>query len=163
MVLWILQQILNFRRVFREEFTPWQLALGCTMGMILGMTPKGNLIAVAVGFCVLALRLNLGAAMLSTVAFSLISPIFDPVTHRIGLALLASEQLRGVWESLYALPMGPWAGFHNTVVLGSFLCSLAAAYPFYHFLKRLFERLQRPAEVEVAGYITGPVSPNPAS
>lgn len=138
MVLWLFKLILCFRQA-TGEFTPRQLALGTAFGLVLGLVPKGNLIAAAIAIVVLSLRLNLAAATVSTLVFSLLGPLLDPLTHGIGTALLENSRLTGIWTQLYRWPFAPWTAFNNTVVLGSLLVGLAAFLPFYFLTKWAFQ------------------------
>ena len=70
------------------ESTPRQLALGFALGMLIGLVPKGNMTAVALGIVLAASRANLGIAAATIVAFSFASPWLDPMSHEIGTYLL---------------------------------------------------------------------------
>lgn len=137
-----------FKRPFRmivsaltEDCLPKQLALGVALGMVLGLLPKGNLLAViaAVVFC--AARINLGIGAASAVLFSAIAVWFDPITHVIGLKLLTTEWLQPAWTTLFNTPVIPWTRFNNTVVLGSLAMGLALFYPVYRLCIPAFERI----------------------
>ena len=62
-----LQPLRNLLRIFTAERTPHQLALGATIGMLIGVLPKGNLLAATATFLLFALRVNLGTGL--TTAF----------------------------------------------------------------------------------------------
>ncbi len=144
MVLWLVKFAFCCRRA-AGDFTPRQLALGCALGLILGLVPKGNLLALAIATLVCSLRLNLLAAMLSTLVFSFLAPWLDPVTHVIGLAVLGNDSLTDHWRALYQYPLAPWTSFNNTVVLGSLLLGGGISVPFYLLVKFLCGQLRRPA------------------
>lgn len=131
MILWFFRHVLYLRQALLGDQTPHYLALGCSVGLVLGLIPKGNLLALLVATVLFSLRLNLAAAMLSTLAFSFIGPLLDPLTDRIGKTLLQADQLRPFWTWLYELPLAPWTYFNNTVVLGSFLLASLTSIPWY--------------------------------
>jgi hypothetical protein len=56
MILWLVQQLLLFRKFVQAQDTPRQLAWGLALGMMIGLVPKGNLLAVVLSM-VLWLRL----------------------------------------------------------------------------------------------------------
>jgi uncharacterized protein (TIGR03546 family) len=127
----------SFARWFAARTTPAQLALGLTLGMILGAMPKTNLIALGLCIAIFSLRCNKGLAISAAVAFSFLGRSIDPFTHKVGLAVLSIHSLQATYASVLNLPLGPWIGFNNTVVLGTFLLGLYVAYPVY-WLSRLF-------------------------
>jgi uncharacterized protein (TIGR03546 family) len=111
--------------------SPRRMALGFTVGMILGLVPKDNLIALALTGLVLTLRVNKGAALAAAVLFSCLGPFADPFTHTQGQLVLNYEPLQPAFAALFNVPFAAWLGFNNTVVMGSLLVGLYAAYPVY--------------------------------
>ncbi|HEY3391881.1 MAG TPA: TIGR03546 family protein [Lacipirellulaceae bacterium] len=122
--------------------TPRQLAAGFTLGMILGLVPKGNLIAISLCAMLFTLRVNKGLAVAAAIVFSFASPWADSLTHKLGAIALSVESLQPLYAWLYALPLGPWLGFHNTVVTGSLLVGVYLAYPAYCLVNAAFCRMQ---------------------
>lgn len=110
---------------------PRQLAAGFALGAALGLVPKGNLFAVIFLLLFFALRLNKGLALLAAAFFTPIGYAVDGPAHKIGLALLNASALRGLWTSLYDLPIVPLTRFNNTVVLGNLVLGLALFVPLY--------------------------------
>ena len=110
-----------------------QLALGFTLGMVIGMVPKANLIAVALGVLLCSVKVNRAMGLLAACAFSWIGTFADPFTHKLGLKVLQLESLQSTYAALFELPLGPWIGFHNSVVIGSLLLGLYVTYPVYWF------------------------------
>jgi uncharacterized protein (TIGR03546 family) len=147
----MLRRILQPLRILVQAFTdadsPGQLASGFALGMMLGLVPKGNLIAVLLSIVLLATRINLAAATLGALLFTVISGLVDPLTHRIGLFLLTCGALQSAWTFLYNLPLLPWTRFNNTVVLGSLALGVALLVPVYFAAKLLVDRY-RPRIVE---------------
>jgi len=125
-----------------DAASPGHIAWGIALGMLVGLIPKGNLTAWLLAVLVLATRANLGAAALSALVFSWLGMLVDPLTHRLGLALLTSVTLRPFWDWLYGLPLMPSMRLHNTVVLGNLLLGLALLLPTYAIALRAVERLR---------------------
>jgi uncharacterized protein (TIGR03546 family) len=111
--------------------SPHQLAAGFTLGMIMGLVPKGNLIVVALCVLLFSFRLNKGMALAAAIMFTLLAPYADAFSHKLGMAVLSFGLFQPVYASVLCLPLGPWIGFHNTVVTGSLLTGLYVAYPVY--------------------------------
>lgn len=109
-----------------------QTAWGVALGMIVGLLPKGNLIAVALATLLCAVRINMAAGLLAVGLFSYLGAWFDPFAHKLGALALAWVPAQGSYVWLYGAPLGPWLGFNNTVVMGQLLIGLYLAYPAYH-------------------------------
>lgn len=115
--------------------SPNQLAAGFTLGMVLGLVPKGNLIALSLCVLLFSLRMNKGIAIAAAVAFSVFGPFTDAFSHKLGMVVLNARALQSVYASLLSAPLGPWIGFHNTVVAGSLLIGLYLAYPVFWLVR----------------------------
>jgi uncharacterized protein (TIGR03546 family) len=108
-----------------------ELAAGFALGMIIGLVPKGNLIALSLFVLLFSFRCNTGLGILSVVLFSFVSTWTDPFAHQLGLTVLSLKSFQGAYAAAFNLPLGPWIGFSNTVVSGSLLVGLYLAYPVY--------------------------------
>src|SRR3954466_13049674 len=109
----------KFCRMLLASHAPEQLALGFTIGMVIGIVPKGNLIALSLCVLLFSMRCNKGLGLAAAVLFSFVSPWTDPFGHRLGLAALTFEPIQATYASMLNLPLGPWFEFNNTVVIGS--------------------------------------------
>jgi len=120
-----LKLIANFIKILREGQTPAQVAGGFALGSILGLSPMLTLQGLIIWLVILILDVNLSAATLSLLLFSLIAFIFDPLFHQLGYFLLVNiDGLKGIWTTLYNAPIAPLTRFNNTVVIGSFVSAL---------------------------------------
>ncbi len=108
---------------------PRELAAGLILGMILGLLPKDNLLAAAIGVLVLATHAHLLVATLATLVFSCLAPTTDLVALPIGEWLLTHDDLRPLWTWLSGVPMLYWTGFNETSVLGNLVLSGLLAMP----------------------------------
>jgi uncharacterized protein (TIGR03546 family) len=133
----------KFCRVLLASTAPEQLALGFTIGMVIGLVPKGNLIALSLCVLLFSMRCNKGLGLAAAVAFAFVGAWTDPFAHRLGLAVLSYQPIQSTYASIFALPLGPWLGFNNTVVTGSLLMGLYAAYPVYLLTRLFFKSMQR--------------------
>ena len=123
------------------DATPRQLAGGLALGMLIGLIPKGNLIAISLMTLFCALRINLAAGTAAIALFAWVGMYLDPVSHSVGRYLLTLPSLVPYWESLYATKFMPWTAFNNTVVLGSTLIGLALLIPIYALSRPVFARV----------------------
>jgi uncharacterized protein (TIGR03546 family) len=122
------------------QSSPGQLSMGLAMGVLVGLVPKGNLLAIVLGMVLAATRVNLGIAAAAIVACTFASSFLDPVSDRIGVWLLSQPQLHSLWTQLYNTPVMPWTAFNNSVVLGSLVLGLVLLYPLHRLTRPLFER-----------------------
>lgn len=111
--------------------TPRQTAWGFSLGMIVGLLPKGNLLAIAIAMTLCSLRVNRAAGFLAIALFSYVGAFLDPQAHRLGSAILTSPTMQPWFAWIYEQPLGPFSGLNNTVVLGQFLIGLYLFYPAY--------------------------------
>ncbi|MCH9654335.1 MAG: TIGR03546 family protein [Planctomycetes bacterium] len=120
--------------------SPRQLALGFSMGMMIGLVPKENLTAVILLFILAGSKVNLCSASLGTIVFSWLAILIDPLSHLIGRSVLLASSLQGFWVSVYEVPLAPWTDFNNTIVMGSLILGLFMFYPVFRISKPQFEK-----------------------
>ena len=122
--------------------TPRQIAWGFTLGMFVGLIPKGNLLAVLLTTLIFALRVNTSAALLAAGVFSWAGLLFDGFAHRVGSLALVWQSARPFYTWLYETPLGALLGTNNTVVVGQLLIALYLAYPIFWFANWFAVRVQ---------------------
>ncbi len=156
MLLWIYRMIKSVRRALLSQDTPRQLAWGIAFGVLIGMIPKGNLLAVSIAIMILSLTANHTLAITTAALVMLCGPWVDPWLHQIGLALMNQNSVRETLATLYRQPLGPWFSMNNTVVVGGFTVGLALLLPVYlvslplmRWCKRKFA--PKPTEPKPAG------------
>jgi uncharacterized protein (TIGR03546 family) len=111
--------------------SPSQLAAGFALGMILGLMPKGNLIALSLCVLLFSLRVNAPLGVVAVAMFSWISTLTDPISAHFGREVLAIDALQPTYASIYNMPLGPWWGFHNTAVVGSLIIGMYLVVPVF--------------------------------
>jgi uncharacterized protein (TIGR03546 family) len=132
-----LKLVTNFIKILREGQTPAQVAGGFALGFILGLSPMMTLQGAVVWLIILVLDVNLSAATFSLAFFAMFAYIIDPLFHRLGYFLLVDiDGLKGLWTTLYNMPVAPLTRFNNTVVMGSFVAALILFFPVYIGMKK---------------------------
>ncbi|MBL4884841.1 MAG: TIGR03546 family protein [Planctomycetaceae bacterium] len=129
-------------RALTAESSHKQIAVGIALGMIVGLVPKGNLLAFVLLMSFSSLRISLPAVFFSAFAFSWVAMLIDPVTHWVGEAVLTQSSLVPFWTWLYDHPLVPWTQFNNTIVMGSLLIGIGACYPLYRVALHLVEKYE---------------------
>ncbi|MCA9217593.1 MAG: TIGR03546 family protein [Planctomycetales bacterium] len=127
-------------KLFTKDDTPRQLAFGVALGMMIGLIPKGNLVAACLTVLLFAFKTNLGAGLLTIFCVSACATQLDPLLHGIGVRVLGNASVYSVMSRLYDSPLVPWTSLNNTVVLGGLLLGIALFYPAFHLSEMIFER-----------------------
>jgi uncharacterized protein (TIGR03546 family) len=127
----MIRLIAKLLKVLNSETQPGQISLAFCLAMVLGLTPFYSLHNILVLFLLLILRANLSAFILGWAFFSGLAFLLDPLFHRIGLWLLTSGALEGLWTSLYNITLFRMENFNNTIVMGSLFCSILFFAPLY--------------------------------
>ncbi len=123
-------------KILRSEDTPIQIALGFSLGMILGLTPFFTLHNIFIIIIVILFKVNLGSVLISFALFSGLAYLLDPLFHSLGYFLLVDlSALHGLWTFLYQFPIIALSRYNNTVVMGSFVISLILFLPLTFFMK----------------------------
>jgi uncharacterized protein (TIGR03546 family) len=152
MIAWFLRPVRQFAQTLIANETPRQIAWGFGLGMMAGLLPKANLLFVLLGIVICAFRVNRPASLLAMGLFSLVGPVTDGFAHQLGDSVLGWEPGQAFYEWLYALPLGPYLGFHNTVVMGQLLLGLYFFYPTYYVTRWVAARVQPPLRKWLLGY-----------
>jgi len=118
-----------------SEGTPGQLAAGIVLGSFLGLTPLLNLHNAIIFAALVLLNVSFAGGMLGWALFIPFGFLLDPLFDWIGHQLLLAESLRGLWTSLYNIPIVPLTNFNNTVVLGSVVFAILLAVPLFFALR----------------------------
>ena len=114
-----------------SEGTPGQLALGIALGSILGLTPLMSVHNAIVFAALMLLNVSFAGGMLGWALFVPIGFLLDPLFDWIGHSLLLAPALRGLWTSMYNMPIVPLTNFNNTIVLGSLVFALLCFVPLF--------------------------------
>lgn len=111
--------------------TPRQSAWGFSLGMLVGLLPKGNLLAIAMAMLLCGTKVNRAAGLLAIGLFSYVGWALDDFAHRLGSLVIPWQPLRPALAGLYEAPLGPFVGLNNTVAVGQLLIGLYLFYPAY--------------------------------
>ncbi len=121
MILWTLKLISTARRAIAGRKYPHQLAWAVAFGLLLGVVPHGNLLAIVLLLVVLSLKINHAMAGLTAIGATFLATRLDPLSHQVGDYVLTHPSLSEAAVTAWQLPLVPWTDLNNTVVMGSFL------------------------------------------
>ena len=136
--MFLLRPFRLFAKALIVDATPQQMAFGLALGVLVGLVPKGNLLAVGLMVLLCSLRVNLAIGMMAAFVCSWADMLLDPITDKIGTYLLKHETLAPLWTQMYDSAVLPWTNFNNTVVLGSFVLGVGLFAPVYFASRPLF-------------------------
>ena len=83
---------------------PGALAHAFCCGMLLGFLPKNNILWYILFILIFFMRIQRTVFSLSTLTFSLLSPLFDPFFHDIGFWILSLEKASPFYSFLLNIP-----------------------------------------------------------
>jgi len=143
----LLKQIFGFLKLLNSDTGTNQLAAGVAAGFVLGMTPAFSLQTITIILLILFFRIQIGAALLGAFFFAFPAYLLDPVFNSVGSSLLESEGLKGLWTSLYNMPIIPYTRFYNSLVMGSGVVAFALS-PFVFIGSKILIQKYRVVVVE---------------
>lgn len=130
----ILKQLFNFLKLLNSDTGTNQLAIGLSLGLILGFAPFISIQTLLVFAIIFIFRVQLGAAFLSAFFFKFIAYLFDQPAHQLGKAVLELEGLRPLFVTMYNMPIVPMTRFNDSIVMGSMIVSiLLLPFTFFGF------------------------------
>lgn len=138
----MLKEFTDFFKALNNNSHPGEIAHAICTGMLLGFLPKDNVLWFILTIIFLFLRINKGAFLLSTIGFSLLAPVFDPLFDYFGYWVLTFEPITPFFSNLLEIPFLGFTKFNNSIVMGALLSSIILYIPLY-FLSRLFLKFWR--------------------
>ena len=125
----MLGMLAKLLKALSSEASPWSLAWGIALGMMLGFTPLLSLHNIVLVLIAFTFRVNLSFFFLSFAVCSGLAYALDPLFDFVGEWLLTASSLQGLWFALYELPLARLAQFNHTITLGSVAVSLLFIVP----------------------------------
>lgn len=130
----LLKQIFNFLKLLNSDTGTNQLAVGLSLGLILGFAPFISIQTLLVFAIIFIFRVQIGAAFLSAFFFKFVAYLFDQPAHHLGKAVLEMDGLRPLFVSMYNMPIVPMTRFNDSIVMGSMIVSiLLLPFTFFGF------------------------------
>lgn len=133
----LIKQLIGLIKLLHSDTGQNQIASGLAFGVFLGFAPFLSIQTLLVLFIVFIFRVQLGAAFLSAFFFKFIAFILDPVADVLGRATLENPSLRGLWTTMYNVPLLPMTRFNNSINMGSFIISIILCPILFILFKKL--------------------------
>ena len=148
MAIFAIKLLNNVRKAIAGRNHPHQLAWAVGLGVILGLVPHGNLVAVAILLVIVITNINHAMAAVATVVTTFVASQLDPVSDQVGQYVLTNETTGPMVASAWQWPLVPWTDLNNTVVMGSLVIGLAAMIPVVMITYPIFRWLSSPLPAE---------------
>jgi uncharacterized protein (TIGR03546 family) len=120
----LLKQIFGLIKLLNSETGTNQIAWGIAAGFVLGMSPMLSLQTLLIIFLILIFRIQAGAAFLAAFFFKFVAYLLDPYFALAGALVLESSSLKGLFTTMYNMPLVPLTRFNNSIVMGSGLTAI---------------------------------------
>ena len=133
----MLKAIAKLLGAISSNTRPGAIAHAVSCGVLLGFMPKDNLLWYILFIFILFMNIQRGAYALSILLGAAFTVFLDPLFDSVGYSILTVESIKPYYASLLDIPFVAFTKFNNTVVMGSFVCGVAAYIPLY-VLARLF-------------------------
>ena len=132
-----LQFVGKLIKILHSAATPGQIAGGFILGMIMGLTPFWSLHNLIVILILIILNVNIAMAIFGFAICSMFAYLLDPLFHSFGYFLLVDLTfMKGIYTSLYSVPIIALSRFNNTIVMGSLASSIILLIPVYMLVKK---------------------------
>ena len=118
MILWLIKQINKILKAINSEQSPKEIALGFSIGIILGVVPFNIVTSTGWLIILVSLKTNISIAVLGIAIGKLLTLFIHPLAHILGLRLLTQPSIESLWTTLYNSPI-VLTQFNNTITLGS--------------------------------------------
>jgi uncharacterized protein (TIGR03546 family) len=117
--------------VLSQHRGPSQIAWGVAIGIMIGLIPKDNLIAISLVLLLAFVRVNQLVACVTALAISLLGGWFLPITMVVGTSVLDQPMIANGIAALYRIPVLPWTCLDNAQVVGGMGVGTVMLFPAY--------------------------------
>ncbi len=132
----MIKYITSFFTTLNKNSHPGEIAHAVSLGTLLAVMPKDNLLWVLLFVIILFVRINKGAFFISLILLGFLAPFCDVLIERIGYWALTLDFMQGAYAYCDTIPFVGWTKFYNTMVMGGLLFGLLIYIPVY-FLTRV--------------------------
>ena len=125
----MLNLLAQLLKALNSESAPGQIGLAVAFSLWVALTPMWTVNNLLIFILVLMLRVNLSTFFAGVAAFSLLTLALDPISERLGTALLQMTSLQPLWASMYQQGIWRVLQFNNTLMLGGSVLAILAFLP----------------------------------
>jgi uncharacterized protein (TIGR03546 family) len=121
---YIIGQVISLIKLLHSENGAGQIAAGLTLGLLMGLSPIVSIQGLIFIILLLALRVQIGAALAMTAVTKFFAVILISPLASTGAFVLEMKQLNGLFIKMYNAPIIPFTNFNHSVVMGGFVFSV---------------------------------------
>lgn len=147
----MIKYITRLIKALNANAHPGDIAHAVSLGLLLSLVPKNNLLWVFLFVLTLFIRIHKGAFFLSLLLFSPLVPVADVLVERLGFMVLSLSVLEPVYTVLYQTPFIGLTRFNNTMVAGGFLAGILAYMPLYVLVRILLSLYREKLQPAITG------------
>lgn len=127
----MLNQIFSVIKALNSDEHPWQISLAIVFGVFVGLTPTIAFHNIFILFFVFLINVNFSVFIFSFLLFGTLSFMLDPIFHSMGLSILNTTSLEGLWTIMYNTTFWRLMYFNNSVTMGSIVFCLVISVPMF--------------------------------
>ena len=113
-----LKLIRKFVKLVRGGAHPWQIFLGCLLGVMIGMVPGFNMTVVLLIVALLVFSATLGLAIIGFAVGKALCLALAPLTFEIGYVLIHHSGLEGLFRAASETPVVALMNLHYYCLVG---------------------------------------------
>jgi uncharacterized protein (TIGR03546 family) len=143
--------IKSFFLALNANVHPGDIGHAISLGLLLALVPKANLLWLFLFLLTIFIRVNKGAFFLSLILLSFAVPYADVFLDRLGFMLLSLPFLNTFYTVLYQTPFIGLTKFNNTIVAGSLVMGIIAYVPAYVLFRSIVVQYRKKLQPMIAG------------
>lgn len=130
---------------------PGDIAHAVSLGLLLALVPKGNLLWPFLFILTMFIRMNKGAFFISFICLAFAVPFVDVLIERLGYGVLSLKVLTPVFTAMYQTPFVGWTRFNNTMVTGGLIAGIIMYVPAYALSRLLITMYRTHLQPKIVG------------
>ncbi len=127
----MLKYLVRLLKAFNANVKPSQIVNSFSIGLILGLMPKTNLLWFMLLIFFSFVRINKPGYFISMLVGTAFARLLDPMFDSLGYAFLTLPPLQNFFAAVLDVPFVAFTKFNNTIVSGSLLFGLLCYIPLY--------------------------------
>jgi len=134
-----IKTVTKFLASINANTRPGEIAAGIAFGFLLALQPGMTIVRIIFLAFAFMLKINMPALFFSLLVFALGAPVFDIISDAFGGFVLGLSFLKGLFTTLYNMPLVPYTRFNDTLVMGGLVLGVLAWAPLFFLFRRLVQ------------------------
>ncbi len=142
--------IKSFFLALNANAHPGDIAHGVSLGLLLALVPKTNLLWVFLFLFILFIRMNKGAFFLSLILLAFVVPFADVAVEAAGYGVLSLPFLEGIYTTMSNTPFVGLTRFNNSMVAGGLVAGIILYLPVYALCRLFVDKYRTVLQPKIA-------------